>query len=574
MLNTFGGKGGDIILKKILILNGSPRGKRGNTAKLVEAFIEGYLSVNPNVSINHVELKNFNINGCIGCFNCWKKTPGKCIHQDDMEKLIEIYLESDIIIWATPLYHHGMTSILKKFIERTLPLNLPYIVKNNGIYGHPKRYGVSEKKNIVISNCGFPEYNNFDIIMQTFSKITNGGVNEKILCVMGELLSRKPLQSKIQWYYDTVNKAGIEFANNYKFSESTKTLLCKSLVPLESFIEMANLSWEAKGEIPPTLEKAMGLEKTLNLLEAKENLRGFNYLKLMKHSFNKVNSKGYNSILEIEFIDIKETHHFIIKDQICELKEGKSLSYTTKILTPYTIWVKISNGELDGSQAMVDGLYKVKGDLDFLMKMNSIFGSNKTEKCERQKLKDKKILGLNGDKWMSVQFIPWIISWLAISSNGIFGIWIPLLITVIIIGIKRKYDEITYFEKSSFLYFFIIGIAQLTEMSIIGDKGMILNYFSIAIIWGVSLLDKKPLTSDYSKYTVEGNVSQNIIFKKTNENLTLFWSIMFLIQGCIFIGLYNIEKIQYTPYIYILNILALKFTKWYSEWYPKKIMQG
>jgi len=574
MLNTFGGKGGEIILKKILILNGSPKGKSGNTAKLVDTFIEGYLSLNPNVNIDHVELKNFNINGCIGCFNCWKKTPGKCIHQDDMEKLIEIYLQSDIIIWATPLYHHGMTSILKKFIERTLPLNLPYIVKNNGKYGHPKRYGVSERKNIVISNCGFPEYNNFDIIMQSFSKIINGEVDEKILCVMGELLSRKPLQSKIQWYCEAVNKAGIEFANDYKFSESTKTLLCKPLVQLESFIDMANLSWEAKGDIPPTLENAMGLEKNLNSLDEKENLRGLNYLKLMKHSFNKANSKGCNSILEIEFTDIKETNHFIIKDQICELKEGKSLSYTTKILTPYAIWIKISNGDLDGSQAMMDGLYKVKGDLDFLMKMSLIFGSNKTEKCDSQKLKNKKILGLEGNKWMSVQFIPWIISWLAISSNDIFGILVPLLITVIIIGIKRKYDEVTYFEKSSLLYFLIIGTVQLTELSIIGHKGMILNYFSIAIIWGISLLDRKPLTSDYSKYTVEDGMSQNIIFKKTNENLTLFWSIMFLIQGGIFIGLYNLGITQYSPFVYLLNILALKFTKWYSEWYPKKIMKG
>lgn len=125
-------------LSEILILNGSPRGKSGNTGKLVDTFIEGYLD-KKSAKVNHIELRNYKIKNCIGCFSCWKSNPGKCIHQDDMDQLMKLYLSADIVVWATPLYHHGMTSLLKTFVERTLPVSMPYIVKKDDKYSHPYR---------------------------------------------------------------------------------------------------------------------------------------------------------------------------------------------------------------------------------------------------------------------------------------------------------------------------------------------------------------------------------------------------------------------------------------------------
>lgn len=60
------------------------------------------------------------------------------------------------------------------------------------------------------------------------------------------------------------------------------------------------------------------------------------------------------------FTDIGESYHFVIKNDYCELHEGESDYFTTKILTPYDVWMKISNQEIDVSQAMIDGLYKVE----------------------------------------------------------------------------------------------------------------------------------------------------------------------------------------------------------------------
>lgn len=236
-------------MTNVLILNGSPRGKKGNTAKLVDKFVEGLEKVGSGFVIENVELKDKEIKSCTGCYNCWTETPGECIHDDDMQNLLPKYIDAEIAIWATPVYHYGMTSIMKRFIERTLPINKPKIIKKNGKYTHPQRYEIKDKKNVLISTCGFPEHSNFELLIKQFEKITRNNLDEKILSVMGELLSIKILQDEISWYLDSVEQAGKEFAQKGSFSDETKEKLNKKLVPVESYVEMANESWEEGG--PP-----------------------------------------------------------------------------------------------------------------------------------------------------------------------------------------------------------------------------------------------------------------------------------------------------------------------------------
>lgn len=575
-------------MEKILILNGSPRGKNGNTAVMVDLFLKGYKSVKSDVEIKHLELYKTNINNCIGCFNCWKKTPGKCIHRDDMDVFLEDYQSADLIIWATPLYHYGMTAKLKTFVERTLPLVNPYIVKKNGIFTHPHRYERNKQRNIVISNCGFPERHNFDVMLQSFGKIIGNNVDEEILCIMGELLGQSGLGGRLKWYKQALEQSGVEYGSENHISEDTKNILKKPLVPIVDFIEMANLSWEAVGETPPELEEALNENSNRNSYKGtKKHSKGLSYLKLMRQSFIKENAKDIDAILEIEFTDLNEINHFIIKNSNCELMQGPSDKFTTKILTSYETWLEISSGELDGAEAIMKGLYRVEGDTAFMMSMNRLFGKGEDEVIDsvetneslNAKTKDNnfdnfKILGIPCGSWMSVLFIPWMISWIGISFNQVLGVWLPLVVTLGIVILKRAYNEVTYFEKTSMLYFSILGIIQIIEAKLLLEHGVLINYIAIALIWGVSVVDHKPLTSDYSKFTVSKKTSQNIIFIKTNEILTLFWSGIFILQSIIFVILKYTNHLKYTPFVYILIIVALKFTKWFSKWYPEYIMKG
>ena len=54
-----------------------------------------------------------------------------------MQDLIQKYVGADVVIWSFPLLF-GMPSKLKAFLDRTLPINLPFIeLSESGTCRHP-----------------------------------------------------------------------------------------------------------------------------------------------------------------------------------------------------------------------------------------------------------------------------------------------------------------------------------------------------------------------------------------------------------------------------------------------------
>ncbi|MBO5556234.1 MAG: flavodoxin family protein [Oscillospiraceae bacterium] len=106
---------------KIAILNGSPR--KQNTEAMVNAFAEGAKEAGHEVEILHVG--KMKIAGCLGCEYCHGKGEGKCIQKDDMEKVLPAYLDSDMIVFASPLYYATMTAQLEAAIQRVYCIGKP-----------------------------------------------------------------------------------------------------------------------------------------------------------------------------------------------------------------------------------------------------------------------------------------------------------------------------------------------------------------------------------------------------------------------------------------------------------------
>ncbi len=70
---------------KILSINSSPRGVgQSKTELMLNHLVEGMQEAGAEVQV--VNLREKKIKNCIGCFTCWTKTPGQCIHKDDMTK--------------------------------------------------------------------------------------------------------------------------------------------------------------------------------------------------------------------------------------------------------------------------------------------------------------------------------------------------------------------------------------------------------------------------------------------------------------------------------------------------------
>ena len=92
---------------KVLVINGSPRMSKSNSLRLTNAFIEG-LKETADIEVEELTIAKMHIEPCMGCLNCWKRTPGKCFRNDDMPAALEKYTTADIIIWSFPLYYFSL----------------------------------------------------------------------------------------------------------------------------------------------------------------------------------------------------------------------------------------------------------------------------------------------------------------------------------------------------------------------------------------------------------------------------------------------------------------------------------
>ena len=65
--------------KKVLILNGSPKGENSSTLKATKAFVEGIIEGDSSYEAEYVWISDLNIKPCLGCLSCWGRTPGECV---------------------------------------------------------------------------------------------------------------------------------------------------------------------------------------------------------------------------------------------------------------------------------------------------------------------------------------------------------------------------------------------------------------------------------------------------------------------------------------------------------------
>ena len=100
--------------KKILVLTGSSR-KGGNSDLLADAFTKGAEAAGHTVT--RFECGHKNIQPCRACDACYSKE-NACVFNDDFNELAPLLLDSDMIVFSTPLYWYSFPSALKAAIDK------------------------------------------------------------------------------------------------------------------------------------------------------------------------------------------------------------------------------------------------------------------------------------------------------------------------------------------------------------------------------------------------------------------------------------------------------------------------
>jgi putative sterol carrier protein len=323
-------------------------------------------------------LKELEIVPCLGCYTCWTRTPGVCVHKDDMPPLLVKMRQADVTIYATPLYVFTVTGIMKDFMDRHIPNLQPHIVKRGEHYLHPPRYpDARDRRLVLLSNCGFPERHHFDALVETFEQMTQGPDAEliaTILCTAGELLRQPALRGDFDWYLEAARLAGREIVERGHITRETQTILDRDLVDPETLSRMANAHWNARiGTVPdPT---TMGTEPGIPMplptappTTLRETIAG------MPSALNAEAAKGLQAVIQYNVSGDEPGQYYLrISDGTCSAYQGAHPSPTLAIHTPSDVWLRVSRGELSGSTAMLQGLYTIDGDLNLLTRMNSLF---------------------------------------------------------------------------------------------------------------------------------------------------------------------------------------------------------
>ena len=96
----------------------SPR-RKGNTAKVVEAIIEGAGANGSETEI--IYIGDQNIYPCNSCDAC--KETGNCVLEDDMQPIYEALEKADNIVLGSPIYFDHISAQCKILIDRLYSFN-------------------------------------------------------------------------------------------------------------------------------------------------------------------------------------------------------------------------------------------------------------------------------------------------------------------------------------------------------------------------------------------------------------------------------------------------------------------
>ena len=103
--------------KKVVVISSSLR-VNSNSEKLAESFAKGAREAGNEVEF--ISLKGKKLAFCIGCLTC--QNTGHCVIKDDAVEIEPKVLNSDVVVFASPIYYYEMSGQLKTLLDRLNPM--------------------------------------------------------------------------------------------------------------------------------------------------------------------------------------------------------------------------------------------------------------------------------------------------------------------------------------------------------------------------------------------------------------------------------------------------------------------
>ena len=142
---------------KVLAISTSPR-TNGNSDILLRRALEGAESA--GAQTEYIHLTDYNIGPCTECNACY--ATGRCRVEDDYQQLLEKLLNTDRLIFATPIFFMTVCAQAKMLIDRGQCLWAHKYVLKKQLF-NPER----DRRAMVIAVGGSRGIKQFDSIRRT-----------------------------------------------------------------------------------------------------------------------------------------------------------------------------------------------------------------------------------------------------------------------------------------------------------------------------------------------------------------------------------------------------------------------
>jgi multimeric flavodoxin WrbA len=219
---------------KILALNGSYRGKTGNTQWLLDKIAEGATAA--GAEFETVVLAEQRIIRCAGCETCHTAEHYlQCIYEneDDVKAILDRMKAADILVYATPVYVFNLSGLMKTFLERlnsTVGTDALCVTDSGLFFGRVDK-AFHSKPFVILTCCGNVEAEtakNVVSYFKTFAKFLDapivGVLVRKSIGAMEEakIVGVKPLKPVITDVANAFIQAGRELATQGKITAGTQ----------------------------------------------------------------------------------------------------------------------------------------------------------------------------------------------------------------------------------------------------------------------------------------------------------------------------------------------------------------
>ncbi len=238
---------------KVIALNGSARGKKGVTWKLLDSFLKGLSE--GGATVRETQLKDMNISYCRACLTCMHKTPGQCAQRDDMDQLYPHLKESDLFVMGTPVYTDNMSAQMKTVMDRCICGMDPFLrFDSANRVRHPYSWTLPSKF-FLVSTSGFPERETFLPLIMTFrAQAANFGC-EPIgeICIPGSIALQMAPQL-LEPCLEKVQQAGKMLTLHGRVESTLLEEINRPVVTLEQYREIAGKyeAWAKKSRAQAT----------------------------------------------------------------------------------------------------------------------------------------------------------------------------------------------------------------------------------------------------------------------------------------------------------------------------------